>query len=69
MAITRLKIWGGGHLSFLPEASYGPANRYIVMKKIAFNPIQTGLFWPSLDLGGEEGGRQTPPPPPIPSVS
>ena len=26
-----------------------------------FNPIQTGLFWPSLDLGGG-GGRQTPHP-------
>ena len=36
------------------------------LKYHSFNPIQTGLFWPSLDWeGGGVGGRQTPPPPPF----
>ena len=26
------------------------------------NPIQTGLFWPSLDWGGGEGASNAPPP-------
>ena len=30
------------------------------------NPIQTGLFWPSLDWKG--GGVKRPPPPPHPSL-
>ena len=32
----------------------------VIVIQYNINPIQTGLFWPSLDWGG--GGRQTLPP-------